>query len=122
MKLLNYTSSWFLLALFLILLVWAGSFYLIMLDEIYDSMDDGLENQKALIIQKATQDPSILERMRFDEGNYQIRKIPPTLALTYKDIYEDTLMYMQNEKDHEPVRLLVTAFEHGGDYYELRVI
>src|SRR5690606_12062699 len=32
------------------------------------------------------------------------------------------LMYMQNEKDYEPVRLLVTAFEHRGEYYELQVI
>lgn len=122
MKLLNYTSSWFLLALFLILLVWAGAFYFIMLDEIYDSMDDGLENQKELIIQKAAQDPGILKRSDFDEGNYQIRKIPASLALTYRDIYADTLMYMQVEQDFEPVRLLTTAFEHQGEYYELRVI
>ena len=122
MKLLHYTSLWFLVALFLILLVWAGSFYFIMLDEIYDSMDDGLENQKELIIQKAAQDPSILKRSDFDEGNYQIRKIPASLALTYRDIYADTLMYMQVEQDFEPVRLLTTAFGHQGEYYELRVI
>ena len=122
MKLLNYTSSWFLLALFLILLVWAGGFYFVMLDEIYDSMDDGLENQKTLILQKAAQDPGILSRMDFDEGNYQIRKIPAASALDYLDVYKDTLMYMQVEEDFEPVRLLTTAFEHQGEYYELRVI
>src|SRR5690606_19796769 len=122
MKLLNYTSVWFLGALFLILLVWAGSFYFIMLDEIYDSIDDGLENQKTLIIQKAAQDPGILSRTDFDEGNYQIRKIPAVPALTYRDIYKDTLMYMQVEQDFEPVRLLISAFKHQDDYYELRVI
>lgn len=122
MKLLNYTSSWFIIALFLILLIWAGSFYFIMLDEIYDSIDDGLENQKALIIQKAAQDPSILERENFDESNYQIRKIPAHQAFAYRDVYKDTLMYMQVEKDFEPVRLLTTAFEYQGEYYELRVI
>lgn len=122
MKLLHYTSLWFLGALFVILLVWAGSFYFIMLDEIYDSIDDGLENQKELIIQKVAQDRGILSRKDFDEGNYQIRKIPATLALAYRDIYADTLMYMQVEKDFEPVRLLTTAFEHQGEYYELRVI
>lgn len=122
MKLLHYTSLWFLMALFLILLVWAGSFYFIMLDEIYDSIDDGLENQKALIIQKAAQDSAILGRADFDESNYQIRKIPADLALSYRDTYRDTLMYMQVEKDFEPVRLLTTAFEHQGEYYELRVI
>jgi signal transduction histidine kinase len=122
MKLLHYTSLWFLVGLFLMLLVWAGSFYFIMLDEIYDSIDDGLENQKALIIQKASQDPRILLRADFDESNYQIRKIAPSLAISYRDSYKDTLMYMQVEKDFEPVRLLTTAFEHKGEYYELRVI
>jgi len=122
MKLLHYTSLWFLVALFLILLVWAGSFYFIMLDEIYDSIDDGLENQKALIIQKAALDSAILGRADFDESNYQIRKIPADLAFSYRDTYRDTLMYMQVEEDYEPVRLLTTAFEHQGEYYELRVI
>lgn len=121
MKLLNYTSAWFVLALFLILLIWAGSFYFIMLDEIYDSIDDGLENQKTLIIQRAAQDPNILDRAQFDESNYQIRKIPDTQALSYKDVYKDTLMYMEVEQDYEPVRLLVTAFVQDGIYYELQV-
>src|SRR5690554_3940219 len=122
MKLLHYTSLWFLAALFLILLIWAGSFYFIMLDEIYDSIDDGLENQKSLIIQKASEDPSILGRLDFDESNYQIRKIPAALAVNYRDAYRDTLMYMQVEEDFEPVRLLSTAFEYKGEYYELSVI
>src|SRR5690606_21644470 len=122
MKLLNYTSSWFIIALFLILLIWAGSFYFIMLDERYDSIDDGLENHKAVIIQKAAQDPSILERENCDESSYQFRKIPAHQAFGYRDVYKDTLMYMQVEKDFEPVRLLTTAFEYQGEYYELRVI
>src|SRR5690606_19350802 len=55
-------------------------------------------------------------------SNYQIRKIPADLAFSYRDTYRDTLMYMQVEEDYEPVRLLTTAFEHQGEYYELRVI
>ena len=122
MKLLNYTSTWFLLVLFLILLVWAGSFYFIMLDEIYDSMDDGLDNQKSLIIQKAALDSGILQRAQFDEGNYLVNKIPLQHAINYTDVYKDTLMYMQNEEDFEPVRMLITAFEIKGQTYEMRVI
>jgi signal transduction histidine kinase len=122
MKLLNYTSSWFLFILFLILLVWAGSFYVIMLDEIYDSMDDGLDNQKSLIIQKADLDSSILQRTAFDEGNFLVKEIPLQNAIDYTDHYKDTLMYMQNEQDFEPVRMLITAFETKGKTYEMRVI
>ncbi|MEX2594653.1 MAG: HAMP domain-containing sensor histidine kinase [Anditalea sp.] len=122
MKLLNYTGSWFVLVLFLILLVWAGVFYFMMLDEIYDSIDDGLENQKLLVIQKAEQNSAILQRDQFDEGNYMFRKILLQQAMNYRDVYKDTLMYMQNEEDFEPVRMLITAFEQNDQYYEMRVI
>ncbi len=76
MKLLNYTSSYFFVVLFMILIVWAGSFYFIMLDEIYDSMDDGLENQKLLVLQKIEEDSTLLQKTAFDEGNYLVRKNP----------------------------------------------
>jgi hypothetical protein len=36
--------------------VWAVIFYFNMLDEIYDSIDDGLENSKILIIRKVESD------------------------------------------------------------------
>ena len=70
MKLLNYTTTYFAFLLLLIITVWALIFYWQMLDEIYDSMDDGLENQKMLVIQKAIKDPSILQKTNFDDGYY----------------------------------------------------
>ncbi|HEY1020792.1 MAG TPA: HAMP domain-containing sensor histidine kinase, partial [Flavisolibacter sp.] len=35
--------------------------------------------------------------------------------------YSDTTMYMQNEREYEPVRLLKTVFEHNGRYYQMSV-
>lgn len=122
MKLLNYTSFYFFVVLFMILIVWAGSFYFIMLDEIYDSMDDGLENQKLLVLQKIEEDSTLLQKTAFDEGNYLVRKIPSSQANLQTDVYADTLMYMQNEEDFEPVRMLLTAFEYKGAYYQMKVI
>lgn len=122
MKLLNHTISRFVLVMLPILLVWAAAFYFLMLDEIYDSIDDGLENQKTLILGKIERDSTTLLRSHFDEGNYRVRKIPQHQAITYTDIYQDTLFYMQVEDDFEPVRLLTTAFEHRGGYYEMQII
>ncbi len=122
MKLLNYTTSYFAALLLLIISAWAIVFYFTMLDEIYDSMDDGLDNQKQLILQKVAVDPSVLNRTHFEEGSYSIKEIPRFQASTIKDVYTDTLMYMQNEKDFEPVRLLKTAFSFQNRFYEVRVI
>lgn len=122
MKLLNQSLLYLLAPLFVIVSVWAVIFYINMLDEVYDSIDDGLDNSKLLIIMKAREDSTILARQEFAEGNYAIRKIERTAALAIKDVYQDTLMYMLNEEEMEPVRLLTTAFERTGAYYELRVI
>src|SRR5688572_10493512 len=122
MKLLNFTTSYFAVFLLIIISIWATIFYYAMLDEIYDSIDDGLDNQKGLIIQKALKDSSTLTKKGFDEGDYAIKEINGSAALTFHDIYRDTMMYMQNEQDYEPVRMLRTVFRDDGRYYELQVV
>lgn len=122
MKLLNYTSTYFSILLIIIIPIWAGLFYYSMLDEVYDSMDDGLDNQRLLIISKAGSDSTVLDRTNFEEGNYSISSIDQAKAMRHKDIFLDTLMYMQNEKDYEPVRMLQTVFKKGDNYYQMRVI
>lgn len=122
MKLLNYTTLYFSLILVVIIPIWAGLFYFSMLEEIYDSMDDGLDNQRMLIITKAAQDSTVLTKHSFEEGNYSISQISKEQARGYKDVFLDTLMYMENEKDFEPVRLLKTVFINNGNCYSMQVI
>lgn len=122
MKLLNKSLQYLSISIFLIVTIWSIIFYVNMLDEIHDSIDDGLENYKFLIIQKADDDSTVLKKNYFDESNYAIRKISEPIALAMKDRYVDTLMYMQDEDDLEPVRILTTAFENHGHFYELKII
>lgn len=121
MKVLNYTTSYFAIFLLLIISIWAALFYYSMLDEIYDSIDDGLDNQKGLVIEKATFDSSILHKSSFDENDFAVAPIDRIIAQNFRDKYSDTTMYMQNEKDFEPVRLLTTVFRQGDHYYRLQV-
>ena len=121
MKLLNYTTLIFSGILFLLLSLWAVLFYFEMLDEIYDSLDDGLENQKMLVIQKVMENPE-LRGKSFQENNFRIEEIPRRQALGFTDAYRDTLLFMQNERDYEPARLLESVFEMEGKYYSLMVV
>ncbi len=121
MKLLNYTSVYYSVALFIVISMWAAAFYYTMLIEIYDSIDDGLDNQKGLVIQKAATDSTLLNKHNFDESDYTINEILPGAAVNLRDTYIDTMMFMQNEKSDEPVRLLKTVFLQNGRYYELKV-
>ena len=122
MKLLNYTTTYFAVILVFLLALWALIFYFEILDEIYDSMDDGLDNQKLLVIQKARQDLSVLEKDAFEDGNYIITPTTPELSEGFTDAYRDTLMYMENESEYEPVRLLESVFQQDGSFYKIKVI
>lgn len=122
MKLLNKSLKYLSFSILIIVSAWSIVFYVNMLDEIHDSIDDGLENYKVLIIQKVHTDSTLLSKKYFDESNYAIQEISKANALARKDQYSDTLMYMQDEDDLEPVRMLTTAFEHQGHFYELKII
>ena len=122
MKLLNYTSSYFAIVLLFLITIWAGIFYFAMLDEIYDSIDDGLDNRKGLIIQKAVNDSTLLPKTTFGEGDFTIFEINAGEAKNFHDVYRDTSMFMQNEQDFEPVRLLRTVFYHNSKYYQMEIV
>lgn len=111
------------IALLIALTAWAFVFYINMIDEVHDSIDDGLDNSKLLIIHEASLDSTVLNKEHFDEGNYAIHPIPAQKALNHFDLYKDTFMYMENEDDLEPVRLLTTVFEaKNNKFYQLKVI
>ena len=122
MKLQNITTAWFVAALVLLISVWATIFYFALLNEIYDSIDDGLDNQKQLIIQRAAFDSTVLQHSEFRESGYSIKQVSPAAGINFTDRYVDTSLYMQNEDDNEPVRMLTTMFRQNGAYYQLQVI
>ncbi|MAX79079.1 MAG: two-component sensor histidine kinase [Crocinitomicaceae bacterium] len=125
MNLLNQSIKYLSVSILAIVTVWAVVFYFNMLNEIKSSIDEGLENYKRLIIQNAQKDSTILTKNYFDESFFVVRKINRKQALSTKDKYLDTQLSMQDADDEapepEPVRMLITAFELDGNYYELKV-
>ena len=126
MKLLNQSVSYLSVSILVIIGLWAVVFYFNMFREIKESVDEGLENYKRQVVYKAQTDSSLLQNNGFDQGIYTIREIGRAEALSAKDRYVDTLMYMQDADDEvaelEPVRMLETAFETQGRYYQLQII
>lgn len=122
MKLLNYTLKYLALVLLVVISIWAALFYLNMIDEVLDGLDDGLENNKMLVINRVEKDSGVITRSGFTEHNYQIKEIPEQQGLKFKDEYRDTTMYTLNEEDFEPFRMLTTVFGHQGKYYEMKVV
>ncbi|WP_257656656.1 sensor histidine kinase [Parapedobacter lycopersici] len=123
MKLLNHTLLYLSASLIFILSIWAVVFYIGMMDEVYDSIEDGLENYKILIIQKAGTDTTLLGKNYFGESNYAIRPIAKEKAIMATEAFKDTAMYMEYEESLETVRMLTTYFSTPDDrYYQLKII
>ena len=122
MKLLNHTTKYFAILLIVLISVWAVIFYIAMLEEVYDSLDDGLENQKEIIIQAVNDNPELLNDTEFGVNNYTINKTDSKGYKKVEDSYRDTLMYMQNENEYEPIRILESVFEQNGSYYKIKLI
>src|SRR5690606_26882500 len=123
MKLLNHTLLYLSASLVFILSIWAVVFYFSMMEVVYDSIDDGLENYKMLIIKEAHQDSTLLGKSNFDESNYAIRPIDREFAIHAQEVFTDTSMYMEYEGDYEVMRMLTTYFSTSDSrYYELRII
>ncbi len=121
MKLLNYTTTYFASILLVLISLWAVVFYYAMFDEIYDSIDDGLDNRKMILIARASKDPNLMQKPQLDEYLYTIEKVDFKNYQGFKDTYNDTLMYMINEEDYEPVRTLESIFRLNSEYYKIKV-
>lgn len=121
MKLLNKSLIYLTGAFLVIIGVWSIVFFIDLKDEIRDSIDDGLDNSRLLIIEKARDDTSLLTQNEFGGNNFKIQPISGNPGKR-KSIYKDTLMYRLNENELEPVRILNTVFKHNDTYYKLSVI
>lgn len=121
MKLLHYTTTYSAIILLALISIWAVIFYYAMFDEIYDSIDDGLDNRKMALINRAAKDTSFLYKPQLDEYLYTFEKVEFKNYKNFRDIYSDTLMYMRNEEDFEPVRMLESVFRHNDEYFKIKV-
>lgn len=126
MKLLNRSFTWLSLSIIVILGSWSVVLYFNTISEIKDSVDEGLENYKRHLIAHIEADSVVKQKTSFDEGLFTLTEIPKARALRFHDRYLDTEMDMQDDDDEfpeaEPVRMLITAFEHKDRYYKLSIV
>lgn len=126
MKLANQTLKYLSISVLVVIALWSTIFYLFMLEVIHDNIDEELENQKRLIIQELASETIVSPDLEFGVNNYKVCEISEEQAIKMQNVYKDTMLLMQDDDDPEPelepVRMLTTAFEHKGHYYELSII
>lgn len=104
-----------------IMTIWAALFYTFILDEVYDNVDDGLRNQKLLILRAVYEDPEILETREY--GINQFRILPAKEAgFSERNAFSNEMYYMPYDDEDEPYRVLRTGFyAPDGSPYNLEV-
>lgn len=117
----NYTLKYLATILLVIIAIWAGIFYAIILEEVYDNTDDGLKNLKIQIIREAYNNEEVLNINKFDFNQF---KITPIDEADYKegDFFRNEEYYMEYDQDMEPYRFLETYFiDKNGNHHKLEI-
>lgn len=122
MKLLNHTSKYLAILLLPLIAVWAVIFYYAMLDEIYDGLDDGLDDQKTMLLETLATNPEILDQNNLVLWNHVITPISGQQYKNLKERHIDTLIYIANEKEFEPARIFESKITHEGQFYKVKFI
>ncbi|MGO1245279.1 MAG: sensor histidine kinase [Sphingobacterium sp.] len=118
----TYTNRYLVIAILAIMAIWALLFYAVLMDEVYDNIDDGLKNQKIEIIREAYDNPEIIEETK-EFGINQFRILPATPSeFTDKNRFSNEKFYMPYDEEEEPYRVLHTGFyTRSGSTYELEI-
>jgi len=123
MRLSNFLTIRLSAVFIFILLIWSVVYFFIQMNEIYDGIDEGLNNLKQELILEANNTPHFMENMsKYEPLNLIIEKIPYEEAVNIKESYITTTVYFQSESEYEEVRMLVTAFlcSQDNQYYKVK--
>ncbi len=108
----------------LIMLVWSIIYFFFQMTEIYDGIDEGLNNLKQEFIYEANRSPDfVVDMEKHNPLNIIIDKISFEEAKDFKETYTASKVYFITEEEEEEVRMLTTAFfcEQNNQYYKLKI-
>lgn len=123
MKLANYLTLRLSFIFILILFIWSVVYFFIQMKEIYDGIDEGLNNLKQELILEANKVPDFIENIeRYDPLNLLVEEISHEEAIQVKESYSTTNIYFESEEENEEVRMLTTAFlcTQNNKYYKVK--
>jgi signal transduction histidine kinase len=123
MKLFNRVMMHLLSGIWVVLLGWAIVFYVSIMDEVNDELDDSLEDYSELIIIRSLAGKELPSNDIGSNNQYFLKAVDMEYALSREAIsYRDSMIYIVEKKETEPARILTTIFKDKYEqYYELSV-
>ena len=123
MKLFNRVLIHLLSGIFIILLGWAVFFYLGIMSEVNDEVDDSLEDYSELIITRSLAGKELPAHDSGSNNQYFLREVDESYVRSHQAIsYRDSMIYIKEKNETEPARILTTIFKDNENrHYELSV-
>ncbi len=102
---------------------WAVVFYLGIMSEVNDEVDDSLEDYSELIITRSLAGKELPANDSGSNNQYYLREVDESYFRTHQAIsYRDSMVYIHEKKETEPARILTTLFKNGENrFFELSV-
>lgn len=117
MKLIHHISYRMLIALTLVLSVWAVFFYTAIMDEVNDEVDDSLEDYADIIIRRSLGGDELPQDKNTNNQYYLTLISASEAAATPIISYKDSMVYIHEKGETEPARVLDIVYRDSLDRY-----
>ena len=110
--------------LFVVLTLWSVLFYLVMMDEITDEVDDAIDLYAENVITRYLAGKELPDTDNGTNNSYHIQQVTEEYARTHPHFsYTDETLYIADKHEAEPARVMKTIFRNAAhEWMELTVI
>lgn len=106
------------LALIVVLTVWAGFFYMAVVEEVNDEVDDTLEDYSEGLIIRALSGEDMPTVSNGSNNQYYLYEVSESYAASHPQItYRDEMVFITEKSETEPARVLITIFRTEDERY-----
>lgn len=106
------------LALIVVLTVWAGFFYMAVVEEVNDEVDDTLEDYSEGLIIRALSGEDMPTASNGSNNQHYLYEVSESYAASHPQItYRDEMVFITEKSETEPARVLITIFRTEDERY-----
>lgn len=106
------------LALIVVLTVWAGFFYMAVVEEVNDEVDDTLEDYSEGLIIRALSGEDMPTASNGSNNQYYLYEVSESYAASHPQItYRDEMVFITEKSETEPACVLITIFRTEDERY-----
>ena len=122
MKLINFTTRFYMIAFLVILAIWSLVFFAILKYNIQQNTDKYLMNKKEIIVDEFIEDGMKIDKDFFEYSDFKIKPVDESHYRRGYSNFSDTLIYEPFEKTSLEHRKFELYFDYQDNYFQLTIV